>query len=44
LIFFFGMRHPRLYDQTPVGRGRAQLALLALLIFLVSFSPAPIRA
>jgi membrane-associated protease RseP (regulator of RpoE activity) len=44
LIFFFGMRHPRLYDPTPVGHGRVQLAILALLIFLVSFSPAPVRA
>jgi membrane-associated protease RseP (regulator of RpoE activity) len=44
LIFFFGMRHPRLYDPTPVGRGRAQLAILALLIFFLSFSPAPVRA
>jgi membrane-associated protease RseP (regulator of RpoE activity) len=43
LIFFFGMRHPRLYDPAPIGRGRAQLAVLALLIFLVSFSPAPVR-
>lgn len=44
LIFFFGMRHPRLYDATPVSRGRAQLAVLALLIFVVSFSLSPVRA
>ena len=30
LIFFFGMKHPRLYDKTPVGRGRGHLAILAL--------------
>lgn len=44
LIFFFGMKHPRLYDRAPVGRGRGQLAVLALLILIVSFSPAPVRA
>lgn len=44
LIFFFGMKHPRLYDRMPLGRSRWQLAALALLIFLVSFSPAPVEA
>ena len=43
LIFFFGMKHPRLYDRAPLGRGRAQLAILALVIFIASFSPAPVR-
>jgi membrane-associated protease RseP (regulator of RpoE activity) len=43
LIFFFGMKHPRLYDRAPLGRGRAQLAILALVIFVASFSPAPVR-
>ena len=43
LIFFFGMRHPRLYDTTPLGRGRVQLAVLALVIFILSFSPVPVR-
>jgi membrane-associated protease RseP (regulator of RpoE activity) len=44
LIFFFGMKHPRLYDRSPLGRGRAQLAILALIILVVSFSPSPVRA
>jgi membrane-associated protease RseP (regulator of RpoE activity) len=44
LIFFFGMKHPRLYDRTPLGRGRTQLAILALIILVVSFSPSPVRA
>lgn len=44
LIFFFGMKHPRLYDRTPLGRGRTQLAILALIILIVSFSPSPVRA
>ena len=43
LIFFFGMRHPRLYDQTPLGSGRVQLALLALIIFVLSFCVSPVR-
>lgn len=43
LIFFFGMKHPRLYDTTPLGAGRVQLALLALLIFVLSFSVSPVR-
>jgi len=44
LIFFFGMKHPRLYDRTPLGRGRIQLAILALIILVVSFSSSPVRA
>jgi len=44
LIFFFGMKHPRLYDPSPLGRGRVQLAVLALMIFVLCFSPNPVRA
>ncbi len=44
LIFFFGMKHPRLYDPEPLGTGRTQLAILAVIILAVSFSPAPVRA
>ena len=43
LIFFFGMKHPRMYDTAPLGSGRAQLALLGLLILVVCFSPAPVK-
>ena len=43
LIFLFGMKHPRLYDHTPLGRGRAQLALLAFAIFVLSFCVSPVR-
>jgi membrane-associated protease RseP (regulator of RpoE activity) len=43
LIFFFGMRHPRLYDRAPLGSGRVRLAILALAIFAVSFSPSPVK-
>jgi membrane-associated protease RseP (regulator of RpoE activity) len=44
LIFFFGMKHPRLYDRSSLGGGRVQLAVLALVIFVLCFSPAPVRA
>lgn len=43
LIFFFGMKHPRLYDSTPLGSGRVQLAILALVIFALSFCVSPVR-
>jgi hypothetical protein len=44
LLFFFGMRHPAIVDPTPVGRVRAWLAILALIVFVLSFTAAPIRA
>jgi membrane-associated protease RseP (regulator of RpoE activity) len=43
LIVFFGMRHPVIIDPGPVGRKRAWLAVLALAIFILSFTAAPIR-
>ncbi len=42
LLILFGMRHPVIYDDAPVGQGRWLLGLLALLIFVLSFTPAPI--
>jgi membrane-associated protease RseP (regulator of RpoE activity) len=42
VLFFFGMRHPAIYDPQPVGRPRAVLGLVALLIFLLSFTPTPV--
>jgi membrane-associated protease RseP (regulator of RpoE activity) len=42
VIFFFASRHPRIYDTTPLGRGRTLLGLLCLAIFIVSFSAAPV--
>jgi len=42
LLFFFGRNHPAIYDNHPIGRSRLQLAAIALAIFLVCFTPAPI--
>jgi membrane-associated protease RseP (regulator of RpoE activity) len=38
-----GLRHPPIYDKTPVGGGRIRLAALALLILALSFTPVPVR-
>jgi membrane-associated protease RseP (regulator of RpoE activity) len=43
ILFFLGMRHPRIHDTTPLGSGRKWLAVLALVIFLLSFSLTPVR-
>lgn len=42
ILFFFGMRHPVIYDYSAIGRGRSRLGLLALAIFLLCFTVAPI--
>jgi membrane-associated protease RseP (regulator of RpoE activity) len=44
LLFFFGMRHPAIVDPNPLGRLRGRLALLALLVFILSFTAAPVHA
>jgi len=43
LLFFFGMRHPSIIDRRPVGRVRTWLAIASLVIFILSFTPVPIR-
>ncbi|MDX2267709.1 MAG: site-2 protease family protein [Bryobacter sp.] len=43
LLFFFGRRHPRIEDPTPLNSARLLLAALALLLFALCFSPAPLR-
>jgi membrane-associated protease RseP (regulator of RpoE activity) len=42
-LLIFGMRHPAIVDPSPVGRTRTWLAIVALIIFLLSFTAAPIR-
>jgi membrane-associated protease RseP (regulator of RpoE activity) len=44
VLFFLGMRHPSIYDPRPLGRNRQWLGFAALLIFLVSFTPTPVKA
>lgn len=38
---FLGVYHPAAYDERPLSRGRKVLGYLALLIFVLSFSPTP---
>jgi len=44
LLFFFGMRHPVIYDPNPIGRTRTWLGVAALLILILSFTLSPVRA
>jgi membrane-associated protease RseP (regulator of RpoE activity) len=43
LLFFFGMRHPMIVDPAPLDRARRWLGFAALIIFVLSFTAAPIR-
>ena len=43
-LLIFGMRHPAIVDPSPVGRTRTRLGVLALVIFILSFTAAPIRS
>jgi membrane-associated protease RseP (regulator of RpoE activity) len=43
ILFFFAMRHPPIVDRTPVGTVRGWLAIASLIIFILSFTPVPIR-
>jgi membrane-associated protease RseP (regulator of RpoE activity) len=38
---FLGISHPETYDNKPLGAGRIILGILALLIFVLCFSPKP---
>lgn len=44
LLFFFSMRHPAIYDEAPLSPGRLKLAAISLVLFVLTFSVAPIRA
>jgi membrane-associated protease RseP (regulator of RpoE activity) len=40
-LFFLGRKHPAIYDPESVGATRNKFAVLALVIFALSFMPAP---
>ena len=44
LMFAFGWRHPRTWDEdVPLDRRRVMLAIVALIIFVLCFTPAPLE-
>jgi membrane-associated protease RseP (regulator of RpoE activity) len=44
MLFVFGPKHPRVFDEdVPLDRTRLILALFALFMFIVCFTPAPIQ-
>ncbi len=44
MLFVFGPRHPAVMDEAlPIGRTRVVLAVAALVIFVLCFTPVPIR-
>ena len=43
MLLLLGPRHPRvLYEHEPLAPGRRAVALLALVIFIICFTPVPI--
>jgi membrane-associated protease RseP (regulator of RpoE activity) len=43
MLFFFARKHPPLYDHSEIGPSRVRLGILALCVFVLCFSLAPIR-
>jgi membrane-associated protease RseP (regulator of RpoE activity) len=43
ILFFLGMRHPPIQDASELGAGRRKLDLVALIIFVLSFTVAPVE-
>ena len=44
MAFFLGVRHPHIRDEgTPLDRGRKAIALVALIMFVLCFTPVPIE-
>jgi hypothetical protein len=44
MLFMVGPRHPRVFDEEePLDRTRLILALCAVVIFILCFTPAPIQ-
>jgi membrane-associated protease RseP (regulator of RpoE activity) len=42
VLFFFGLKHPVIYDPAPLGKGRTRLGWVSLAVFVVCFMPSPI--
>ena len=43
LLFFFALRHPVIFDVTPLDKNRVTLGIIALAIFLLTFTLVPLR-
>jgi len=44
LVLFFGLKHPRVWDESaPLGRGRTLLAVGLLAVFILTFIPDPVQ-
>ena len=44
MLFIFGPKHPRVFDEdVPLDRTRLLLAVFAVVMFVLCFTPAPIR-
>ena len=44
MAFVLGLHHPRVIDETPLDPARKLVAIFALVMFLVCFTPVPIEA
>ena len=42
VLFFLGRRHPAIYDTSDIGEARTRLGWVALIVFLLCFTYAPI--
>jgi hypothetical protein len=42
VLFFLARKHPPVYDETAIGEQRVRLGVLALAVFLLCFSVAPV--
>jgi hypothetical protein len=44
MLYFLGPRHPRVYDeQEPLGAARYALAIFAVVMFALCFTPVPLK-
>jgi membrane-associated protease RseP (regulator of RpoE activity) len=43
MLFFFARRHPAVYDPDDIGAGRIRVGALALIVFILCFTLAPVN-